>query len=76
MVFSGAAGRQVDTARGDQELLTSAYIAELAEFVEAVRTGGSATVNGEDARAALEIALAAAQSVETGRPVLVAELAK
>jgi len=76
MVFSGAAGQLADTARGDQELLTGAYIAELAEFVNAVRTGGSATVNGEDARAALEIALAAAQSVETGRPVLIAELAK
>jgi len=76
MVFSGAAGQLADTARGDQELLTSAYIAELAEFVDAVRTCGSATVNGEDARAALEIALAAAQSVETGRPVLIAELAK
>ncbi len=76
MVFSGAAGQLSDTARGDQELLTSAYIAELAEFVEAVRSGRSATVTGEDARAAMEIALAAAQSVETGRPVLIAELAK
>jgi myo-inositol 2-dehydrogenase/D-chiro-inositol 1-dehydrogenase len=76
MVFSGAAGRQVDTARGDQELLTGAYVAELAAFVDAVRTGTPAPVTGEDARAAMEIALAAAQSVETGRPVLIAELVK
>ncbi len=75
MEFSGAAGRLIETARGDQELLTSAYVDELAEFVEIVRTGGSAAVDGADARAALEIALAAAQSVEAGRPVLIAELA-
>ena len=43
MVFSGAAGQLADTARGDQELLTGAYIAELAAFVDAVRTGGAAT---------------------------------
>ena len=76
MVFSGKSGQQADTARSDQELLTSAYIAELAAFVDAVRTGGKAVVTGEDARAAMEIALAAAESVTSGRPVLIAELAK
>src|SRR5215213_2055580 len=32
MVFSDATGRTVDTARSDQELLASAYVAELAAF--------------------------------------------
>jgi Predicted dehydrogenases and related proteins len=69
MVFSGPAGRAVQTARSDQELLHEAYVAELAAFVGAVRSGTAAAVGGEDARAALEIALAAAASVRCGRPV-------
>jgi myo-inositol 2-dehydrogenase/D-chiro-inositol 1-dehydrogenase len=71
MAFSGPAGRLVETVRGDQELFPGAYTAELAAFVEAVRTGTPAPVTGEDARAALVIALAAAESVRTGRPVQV-----
>src|SRR5215218_10662938 len=69
MAFSGPAGRAVDTARSDQELLADAYVAELAAFVDAVRGGTPAPVGGEDARAALAIALAAAESVRAGRPV-------
>jgi myo-inositol 2-dehydrogenase/D-chiro-inositol 1-dehydrogenase len=76
MVFSGAAGELAETVRSDQELLSGAYTAELAAFVDAVRSGASAAVTGEDARASLEIALAAAASVESGRPVLISELAK
>jgi len=76
MVFSGKPGRLAETVRSDQELLSAAYVAELAAFVDAVRQGTPAPVGGEDARSALEIALAAAQSVETGRPVLIEELAK
>jgi myo-inositol 2-dehydrogenase/D-chiro-inositol 1-dehydrogenase len=75
MVFSGAAGRSVETVRSDQELLAGAYIAELAAFVDAVRGGTPAPVTGEDARASLQIALAAAESVTSGRPVRIAELA-
>src|SRR3954463_15636343 len=76
MVFSGTAGRTMDTTRSDQELLAGAYVAELAAFVDAVRAGGPAPVGGEDARAALAIALAAAESVRAGRPVRIAEVAK
>ena len=76
MVFSAAPGQLTETVRSDQELLSAAYVAELAAFVDAVRLGTPAPVGGEDARSALEIALAAAQSVETSRPVLIAELAK
>ena len=71
LAFSGPAGRLVETVRGDQELFPGAYTAELAAFVEAVRTGSPAPVTGEDARAALAIALAAAESVRTGRAVRV-----
>jgi myo-inositol 2-dehydrogenase / D-chiro-inositol 1-dehydrogenase len=76
MTFSGAAGRSAATVRGDQELLADAYTTELARFVEAVRAGTPAPVTGEDARAALTIALAAAESVRAGRPVRIAEVAK
>jgi myo-inositol 2-dehydrogenase / D-chiro-inositol 1-dehydrogenase len=75
-VFSGAAGRFVETARSDQELLAGAYVAELAAFVDAVRGGTPAPVGGEDARAALAIALAAAESARTSRPVRIDEVAK
>jgi len=74
MVFSSAAGRSAETARSDQELLAGSYVAELAAFVEAVRSGGPATVGGQDARSALAIALAAAESARTGRPVRIGEV--
>jgi myo-inositol 2-dehydrogenase/D-chiro-inositol 1-dehydrogenase len=75
MVVSDAAGRSVETVRSDQELLADAYVAELAAFVDAVRAGTPAPVGGDDARAALAIALAAAQSVQTSRPVWIHEVA-
>src|SRR4030095_4394144 len=59
MVFSGAAGRSVATVRSDQALLAAAHVAELAAFAAAVRGGTPAPVGGDDARAALAIALAA-----------------
>jgi myo-inositol 2-dehydrogenase/D-chiro-inositol 1-dehydrogenase len=76
MTFSDAAGRSVETVRGDQELFADAYTAELTAFADAVRTGGASPVTGEDARAALAIALAAAESVRTGRPVRIDEVEK
>jgi myo-inositol 2-dehydrogenase/D-chiro-inositol 1-dehydrogenase len=75
MVFSGAAGRSVDTARGDQELLHDAYVAELAAFAAAVRGDAPTPVGGEDARAALAIATAAIESVREHRPVRIDEVA-
>jgi myo-inositol 2-dehydrogenase/D-chiro-inositol 1-dehydrogenase len=76
MAFSGPAGRLVETVRGDQELFQEAYIAELAAFVDAVGTGTASPVTGEDARVALSIALAAAESVRAGRPVRIDEAEK
>jgi myo-inositol 2-dehydrogenase / D-chiro-inositol 1-dehydrogenase len=76
MVFSGAAGRTVETVRSDQELLAEAYVAELAAFVDAASAGTPTPVGGEDARAALAIALAAAESVRAARPVRLEEVEK
>ena len=76
MTYSDAAGRSVETVRGDQELFADAYTAELTAFVEAVRTGTPAQVTGEDARSALTIALAAAESVRAGGPVRIDEVEK
>lgn len=76
MTFAGANGRVVETARGDQELFGAAYTAELAAFVDSIRTGVEPSVTGEDARAALEIALAAWESTRTGGPVRIEAVAK
>jgi myo-inositol 2-dehydrogenase/D-chiro-inositol 1-dehydrogenase len=76
MAFSGPAGRLVETVHGDQELFPEAYTAELAAFVDAVGTGTPSPVTGEDARAALTIALAAAESVRARRPVRIDEVEK
>jgi myo-inositol 2-dehydrogenase / D-chiro-inositol 1-dehydrogenase len=76
MAFSGPNGRAVETTRSDQELLGSAYVGELAAFVEAVRSGSPASVGGEDARAALAIALTSAESMRVGGPVRIAEVGK
>jgi myo-inositol 2-dehydrogenase/D-chiro-inositol 1-dehydrogenase len=76
MVFSDAAGRAIETARSDQELFAGAYTAELAAFTDAVRAGTPPPVTGEDARAALAIALAAGESVRAGRPVRIEEVEK
>jgi myo-inositol 2-dehydrogenase / D-chiro-inositol 1-dehydrogenase len=58
-----------ETVGSDVELFGPAYTAELAAFAGAVRSGGPVEVTGEDARAALEIAHAAARSARTGAPV-------
>lgn len=74
MTFAGATGRVAETVRSDQELFGGAYVAELAAFADAVRTGTPAAATGEDARAALAIALAAAASVTRGEPVRIGEV--
>jgi myo-inositol 2-dehydrogenase/D-chiro-inositol 1-dehydrogenase len=72
LTFSGPSGRSTETVRSDQELFHDAYVAELAAFVDAVRTGTPAPVTGADARAALAIALAAAESVRSTTSVQIA----
>lgn len=70
----GADGVATDCVTYDQDLFHDAYVAELADFTYSVRTGRAPSVTGEDARAALSIALAAVRSVTTGGPVRVDEL--
>ena len=53
------------------DLFADAYVAELADFVECVQAGRPPSITGQDGRAALLIALAAIESVQTGRPARV-----
>jgi myo-inositol 2-dehydrogenase / D-chiro-inositol 1-dehydrogenase len=65
------AGRPTENAgTTNTELFADAYVAQFAHFVECVNAGTEPTVTGADARVALEIALAARQSVESGAPVV------
>ncbi|HET7800487.1 MAG TPA: Gfo/Idh/MocA family oxidoreductase, partial [Humibacillus xanthopallidus] len=66
-----ATGVSSPTARADTDLFDSAYAAELAAFCAAVRGGAPTLVGGRDARAALRIALACVESVESGGTVTI-----
>jgi myo-inositol 2-dehydrogenase/D-chiro-inositol 1-dehydrogenase len=70
----GPDGVAAECVTYDQDLFHDAYVAELAEFTDAVRSGRTPSVTGEDARAALSIALAAIESVTTSGPVRVSDL--
>jgi myo-inositol 2-dehydrogenase / D-chiro-inositol 1-dehydrogenase len=59
-----------DASPANVDLFADAYVAQFAHFAECIRTGTTPSVTGHDARVALEIALAARESVETGAPVL------
>ena len=64
------AGRAPENAAtANSELFADAYVAQFAHFVDTVRAGTEPSVTGGDARVALEIALAARESVETSAPV-------
>jgi myo-inositol 2-dehydrogenase / D-chiro-inositol 1-dehydrogenase len=64
------AGRAPENAgSANTELFADAYVAQFAHFVECVQAGAEPSVTGGDARVALEIALAARESVETAAPV-------
>ncbi|QTO52865.1 Gfo/Idh/MocA family oxidoreductase [Duffyella gerundensis] len=62
-------GIGIATSRMDTDLLRDAYVAELTEFVHCIRSGETPRATGEDARNALEIALACIASVEQGRSI-------
>jgi myo-inositol 2-dehydrogenase/D-chiro-inositol 1-dehydrogenase len=70
----GKDGASAPTVRSDTELFPSAYTAELAAFVDAVRSGVPVPVSGRDARQALAIALACVRSIEEHRPVRIDEV--
>ena len=69
MTRYGAEGASVPTVRRNIDLFHDAYVAEMACFIDAVRTGSAPPVSGTDARTALAIALASIESVRTGAPV-------
>ena len=68
-IYHGDDGVTAETWRRNIDLFHDAYTAELAAFVDCVRTRATPEPGGQDARAALAIALAAIRSVETGSPV-------
>ena len=66
-----SAGREPRlAAAGNTDLFADAYVAQFAHFADCVRSATEPLVTGRDARVALEIALAARESVETCAPVL------
>jgi len=67
-------GAARNTARSDTELMHDAYVGEFLAFCDVVRHGAPVLVGGAEARAALEIALAAIASVGQGRSVRVDEI--
>lgn len=56
--------------RINTELFADAYTAQFAHFADSVLAGSEPSVTGADARVALEIALAARESIETKAPVM------
>jgi myo-inositol 2-dehydrogenase / D-chiro-inositol 1-dehydrogenase len=69
----GEHGINQQTLRSDEEMFVDAYTQELADFAEAVRGNAPPPVTGEDARRALEVALAAMKSHEESRPIQLKE---
>lgn len=69
-------GIAASPVRLNLELFRDAYIEELVHFVKCLRNGCRPEVTGEDARAALVIALASIESVKANRPIRTAEMKK
>jgi myo-inositol 2-dehydrogenase / D-chiro-inositol 1-dehydrogenase len=70
VLLAGRAPAQA--GRLNTELFADAYVAQFADLAAHVQAGTAPSVSGHDARAALEIAIAAAESVRTGAPVMLA----
>ena len=62
-------GIAIATSRMDSDLLREAYVAEMAEFARCIRSGETPRATGEDARNALQIALACIDSVQQQQPI-------
>src|SRR5207244_2310336 len=75
MTLHDAGGRSAETMRSNVELFHDAYTEQLAHFVRCVRARQEPEVTGDDARAALAIALAAIHSIQSGRRVAVPAVA-
>ncbi|NIF22341.1 Gfo/Idh/MocA family oxidoreductase [Candidatus Pantoea multigeneris] len=66
-------GIAIETSRLDSDLLHAAYVAELTEFARCIRSGEVPRATGEDARNALEIALACIESALQQQPIKLGE---
>ncbi|MDX6295389.1 MAG: myo-inositol 2-dehydrogenase / D-chiro-inositol 1-dehydrogenase [Kribbellaceae bacterium] len=73
MLYYNERGLEQRTLRSDVEMFQGAYIKELADFTDAIRNNTRPAVTGDDARAALRVALAAMKSHEEHRPVQLEE---
>jgi len=68
-MFVGALPAGSKSASDGQEGIDRCYRPQLQSFVDAIREDGELAASGADARAALEIALAARRSAETGEVI-------
>lgn len=73
--FFGAEGVVSDSWQRNVDLFRDAYVEQLRAFAGCVRDGSTPEVTGDDAVAALAIALAASRSADEGRPVRIDEVA-
>ncbi|MGE5623577.1 MAG: Gfo/Idh/MocA family oxidoreductase [Methanocella sp.] len=69
VAFDQGSGRTQGVAIPENPTRENPYQAEIAHFVECLATGKEPRVTGEDGYKAVEIALAALRSAETGEPV-------
>jgi len=74
MTYYGVRGVISEGWQRNIDLFHDAYVDQLAHFASCARTGTTPRVTGDDARAALVIALAAIRSVDAGRPVKIDEI--
>lgn len=74
MTLFNDSGVVSDTWRLDTEHFAGAYTAQLAAFVESVRSKKGVRPCGEDARAALAVALACIESVKEHQPIQPSEI--
>lgn len=72
--YYGAVGVVGDSWQRNVDLFHDAYVAQLRAFAHCVRDGSTPEVTGDDAVAALAMALAAIRSVDENRPVRIDEL--
>ncbi len=62
-------GNRAAVEMPESPLAENPYMVQIKHFLECVETGASPMISLQDGRAALEIALAALESIKTGRPV-------
>src|SRR5205807_9395784 len=76
-ITGGTTALQVRPHDGPAETVelpgADAFVAELAHFFDAVRSGRDPAITGEDGRRSLEVVLAAYRSAETGETVLLTQ---